>query len=129
MKRYKLVLHLGRKLLREAEEKAETFFLRFGFTTLFIYFYINRADIQYLYIVLVEYHSFFFIASAQWASSAWGAEPRIEIGSALPYSKPTLSYLSHTAKFSVQVLVLDILKQASSEIPEVLYCTQGSQEM
>jgi hypothetical protein len=27
-------------------------------STLFIYFYINRADIQYLYILLVEYHSF-----------------------------------------------------------------------
>jgi hypothetical protein len=28
----------------------------------YIYFYINRADIQYLYILLVEYHSFFQVA-------------------------------------------------------------------
>jgi hypothetical protein len=28
----------------------------------------------------------------------WGAEPRFEIGSALPYRKPTRYYLSHTAE-------------------------------
>jgi hypothetical protein len=104
--------------------KMQEVFLRFGgklppilfiFTALF-----NQAVIRYLYIILVEYHSCIPHCFRS-EGLLWGAEPRIEIGSALPYSKPTLSYLSHTAKFSVQDLVMDILKQASSEIPEVLY--------
>jgi hypothetical protein len=52
--------------------------------TLFIYFYINRADIQCFYI----YYSYraplllSSLLSARWEGLLWGAEPRFEPGRA-----------------------------------------------
>jgi hypothetical protein len=51
----------GRPLFYLSEDtgsEANTFiFFLWHAAILFIYFYINRADMQYLYILLVEYHS------------------------------------------------------------------------
>jgi hypothetical protein len=46
--------------------------------TLFIYFYIIRADIQYLYILLGEYHSSYLHCFRSVEGLLWGAEPRFE---------------------------------------------------
>ncbi len=61
----------------------------------FIYFYINRADIQYLWILLVEHHSCFppCFRSVEGLSGV----PSWDSTSGLPYSKPTRYYLSHGA--------------------------------
>ncbi len=61
--------------------------------TLLIYFYINRAVMQYLYILLAEYHS---------CLHPLGRGPPLGVpsrdsNSGLPYSKPTRYNLSHTA--------------------------------
>ncbi len=65
----------------------------------FIYFYINRADIQYLYKLLVEYryhscsHCFRSVQGL-----VWGAEPRFEFGPALQQADALLSEPRRTLK-------------------------------
>ncbi len=58
---------------------------------LFIYFYINRANIQYLYKLLIEYHSCYPHCFRSVKSLLWGAEPRFELGPALQQADALLS--------------------------------------
>jgi hypothetical protein len=51
--------------------------------TLFIYFYNNRSNIQYLYILLIEYYSCYPHCFRSVESLLWGAEPSFEPGPAL----------------------------------------------
>ncbi len=58
--------------------------------TLFIYFYINQADIQYLYILLVENHSCY--------PHCFELGPALQQTDAL-LSEPLARYLSHAAPY------------------------------
>ncbi len=57
-------------------------------TLFFIYFYIIRADLQYLYILLGEYHSCYPHCFRSEEGLLWGVPSR-DSNSGLPYSKPT----------------------------------------
>ncbi len=59
--------------------------------TLFIYFYINRADIQYFYILLGENHSCYLHCFRSVEGLLWGAEPRFELGPAVQQADALLS--------------------------------------
>ncbi len=69
----------------------------------FYLFYINQADIQDLYILLVEYHSCFPHCIRSVEGLLWGVEPRFELGPAVQQADALLSeprrthYLSHAA--------------------------------
>ncbi len=57
----------------------------------FYLFYINRADIQYLYILLGEYHSCYLHCFRSVEGLLWGAEPRFELATAVQQADALLS--------------------------------------
>ncbi len=65
-----------------------------------IYYYINRADIQYLYILLGEYHSCYLHCLRLVEGLLWGAEPRFELGPAVQQADAQLSKPRRTLRLA-----------------------------
>jgi hypothetical protein len=59
--------------------------------TLFIYFYINQADMQFLYTLLVEYHSCFPHCFRSVDGLLWDAKLRVNLVPALQQADTPLS--------------------------------------
>jgi hypothetical protein len=69
-----------------AVEKGMNFFLKVWWhaaTLLIYFFYINRAVIQYLYILLIENPSWYPHCIRSVEGLLWGAEPRFKLGPAV----------------------------------------------